>query len=218
MTKIYLIRHANAEERQDTQRARLTEHGIKQAEALAKRLTYYDIHVFYSSSYFRSRHTAQIIAELHKEKIVKETKELIEVDFRVSKRLSLGSFKELKNIYTKPEVEQIQNLLTAQKRALKLLNYLFRAHPDQNIAVVTHGNIIKAIILGIFQLKLSGFQRIVISEASLSVVSGTSIDNARIITLNDTAHLKKIVVIVAEPKVTKRAQGQRAQGQTSTID
>ena len=191
MATIYLIRHANAVERQDTQRACLTDHGVKQAEALSRRLFNYDIHVFYTSPYARSRQTAQIIADPHKGKTIKTTEELIEVDFRVKKNISLASFKELENFYTQTEVEQIQNLLTAQKKALQLLNYLFSSHPDQNIAVITHGNIIKAIILGILQLKLARFQRFIISEASLSVILGTDVENARIISLNDTAHMEQ---------------------------
>lgn len=191
MTNIYLVRHANAEERKNTQRAPLTPHGIKQAKLLAKRLEHCDIHVFYSSYYLRSRSTAKIIARLHTERILEATDELTEVDFRVKKRLSLASFKELKNFYDKTEVEQIENLLTAQKKALRLINYLFKTHPDQNVVVVTHGNIIKAIILGILLLKLTRFQRFVISEASISRVFGTSLDDARIFNVNDIAHLEK---------------------------
>lgn len=191
MTNIYLVRHANAEERKNTHRAPLTTHGIKQAQLLAKRMEHYDIHVFYSSYYLRSRSTAEIIAKPHKQKILEATDELIEVDFRVKKRLSLASFKELKNFYDKTEVEQIENLLTAQKRALRLIKYLFKTHPDQNVVVVTHGNIIKAIILGILMLKLARFQHFVISEASISRVFGTSLDDARIFNINDIAHLEQ---------------------------
>lgn len=191
MTNIYLIRHANAVERKDTQRASLTEYGVKQAELLAERLKNHDIHVFYSSSYLRSRRTAEIIAKPHKQKILEAKAELTEVDFRIKRRLSLGSFKELKNFYDKTEIEQIKNLLKAQKKALRMIKFLFESHLDQNVVVITHGNIIKAIILGLLMLKLARFHRFVISEASLSRISGTSIDDARIFTINDMAHLEK---------------------------
>lgn len=191
MTNIYLIRHAHAEEwPHDTAHAPLTEYGKKQAQAAAKRLGRVDAHVIYTSSYKRSHDTAKIIAKSKAKKIQKKD-ELLEVDFRVRKRLSLASFEELQNIYSKTEVEQINNLLKAQRRTIRWLKYVFDKHPDQNVFVVTHGNVIKATVLGVLELKLARFQKFVINEASITLISGNSQKDARIITLNEISHLRK---------------------------
>ena len=107
------------------------------------------------------------------------------------KRLSLASFTELQDFYTKTEIEQIRNLLKAQKRMIKLMIYFFSKHQNQNVCIVSHGNIIKATFLSILNLKLSQFQRFTIFESSLSIIKGNSIKDAKIISLNDTAHLEK---------------------------
>jgi len=192
MTTIYLIRHAQAEEKKDTQRAKLTASGIKQAETLAKRLKDTQIDVFYASSYQRGKRTAEIVSKFHEENILESRETLSEVYFKVKKRVSLGVFKELKNFYTQNEVEQIKNLLQAQKRAMRFIDHLFKKYPGKNIAVVTHGNIIKAIILGILDLELSSFFRFNIFEASITIIQGTDRDNAKIISVNDTYHLKNL--------------------------
>lgn len=190
MTTIYLIRHAHAEERKDTQRAKLKEAGIKQAEALAEKLKDKRIDIFYASSYQRGKRTAEIIAKPHTDKVLESKETLAEVYFNIKRRLSLGTFKELKNFYTQNEVDQIQNLLQAQKKALRFIDYLFKKFPDKNVAVITHGNIIKAIILGILDLELSHFRKFNISEASVSIIQGTTRKDARIISINDICHLE----------------------------
>jgi len=192
MTTIYLIRHAQAEEKPSaTQRAKLTKKGIKQAEKLSHKLENKNIDVFYTSSYQRSRQTAEIISQPYKTKLVESDKTLPEVDFRIQKRLSLASFKELKNFYNQNEVEQIENLLKAQKRAIRFITYLFAQHENKNIAVVSHGNVIKSIILGILELKLSRFNKFTISDASVTILEGKTIEDVKITLINDTCHTQK---------------------------
>lgn len=193
MTTIYLLRHAHAEEwPHDTANAPLTALGEKQAHALADRLKETHIHCFYTSSYKRSSATAKAVAKPHELNVLESKETLVEVDFRVQKNLSLASFVELQDFYTKSEADQIQHLLTAQRRTMKLLRHLFGKHKDQTIVVVSHGNIIRATILGVLDLQLSRFGKFMVSEASVTRIDGTSVDDATLVTLNDTAHLEGI--------------------------
>lgn len=191
MTRLYLIRHAHAVENpKNTARAPLTEIGKKQAENLAKRLHGEHIHVFYVSPYQRALQTAKIITEPHLIRVFETKERLEEVDFRVKTKVSLTRFAELRNIYTREEAEQIKNLLTSQKKGLKLMRSLIDEHWGKNIALITHGNIIKAIVLAVLGAELKSFYKFKIDETSLTIIEGKERDKMIISTLNDICHLR----------------------------
>jgi probable phosphoglycerate mutase len=76
-------------------------------------------------------------------------------------------------------------MLETQLRIVRELECLRERHPDAHVAVVSHGDVIKAAVAYLAGIPLDLFQRLEISPASLSVVS---IDEhmPRILRLNDT--------------------------------
>lgn len=190
MTKLYLIRHGQAVERpKNTAKAPLTAIGRHQAKELAKRLHGEHIHVFYASPYRRALETAQIITKAHLIRVFETKERLEEIDFRVKTKVSLTRFSELRNLYNREETEQIKNLLSSQKKALKLMRGLVDEHWGKNIALVTHGNIIKAIILAVLEAELKSFYKFKIDETSLTIIEGKEREKMIISTLNDLCHL-----------------------------
>lgn len=195
MTIIYFVRHVKAENRKNTQRARITPQGLKEAKLLSKRLQKHHIDVFYSSSYQRGIRTAEIIADPHHSEIEKNS-DFSEVKFQkrilVKKRVSLGSYKELKHLYSQPEMTQIENLVKAQKRAVRLVKDILKEHPNQTVLIVSHGNIIKSIMLAILKLPITHFNQFIILHGSVSAIVGDSIDNMKVLSYNDTSHLETL--------------------------
>ena len=76
-------------------------------------------------------------------------------------------------------------MLDVQVRAIRALEEIRRQHTDQVVAVVSHGDVIKATIAHYLGVPLDLFQRIEISPASISALAIYD-RGARIIRLNDT--------------------------------
>ncbi|GAE89041.1 histidine phosphatase family protein [Acetivibrio straminisolvens] len=73
---------------------------------------------------------------------------------------------------------------------MKFVNEIIEKHSGNNILVVSHGGVIKLIILGVLGIGLEAYNKFFIANASLSIIV---IDNDRtyLRTLNDTCHIKK---------------------------
>jgi broad specificity phosphatase PhoE len=76
----------------------------------------------------------------------------------------------------------------AQLRMITGLQKLRRRHPQQTVAVVSHGDPIKAAVAWYAGIHLDLFQRLEISPASVSVLELYD-DTARILVVNDTGGL-----------------------------
>ena len=76
-------------------------------------------------------------------------------------------------------------MLEAQVRIITGLEKLRLLHPGKTVAVVSHGDLIKAAVAYYAGIHLDMFQRIEISPASVSVVEVYD-ETARILLVNDT--------------------------------
>ena len=79
-------------------------------------------------------------------------------------------------------------MLEVQVRAILALEEIRRQHTDQVVALVSHGDVIKAAVAYYLGTPLDLFQRIEISPASISVLAIYDW-GARVIRLNDTGDL-----------------------------
>jgi probable phosphoglycerate mutase len=61
-------------------------------------------------------------------------------------------------------------MIEVQARMLRLIERLCAAHPEQMIALVSHGDVIKATLAYYLGVPLDLFQRIELSPASLSIL------------------------------------------------
>ena len=198
MTRLLLIRHASIEANGKRLAGRLPgmhldELGKRQALALGERLSRLPIAAIYSSPLERAFETAEPIARLLGRKVaIRE--ELLEIEFGDWTGKTFGELDEL------PEFQRFNSfrscspvqggefMLQAQLRMVLALDVLRRAHADECVAVVSHGDMIRAAIAYYAGIPLDLFQRLEVSPASVSTID---IDDTavRLVSINDTAGL-----------------------------
>ena len=198
MTTFLLIRHAAPDLPPDTLAGRapgvnLSVQGQSQAQRLAVRLAGLAIDAIYSSPLERAMQTAEPMAEYARRSVQcceafadieysewtgKHFDELNEDarwrhwnDFRSGAPLPNGSM-----------------MLEVQVRAVLAIEELRRRHADKVVAVVSHSDVIKALVAHYLGVPLDLMQRVEISPASLSVLAIYDW-GARVIRLNDTGEL-----------------------------
>lgn len=182
VTTVVLIRHGRSEAnaqgvlagRSDTP---LDETGRAQADELARRLADVPLDVLVTSPQLRARQTAQRAAAGRAEAIVDER--FAECDY------GDWSGAALSELASEPAWEVVQWLPSAAQfpagetmaqmahRASDGVLRLVTQHPDGFVWIVSHGDVIKAILAGALGLHLDHFQRIVVDTASVSVVQYT---------------------------------------------
>ncbi len=182
MTTFYLIRHATNDYLADNKIAgwrpgiHLNSDGRKQAEQLAERLALDPIRAIYSSPLERSRETAEpLAAKLNLPLQISEG--LGEIRFgdwtdQSVKELDLKpEWRRWNSFRSGTQAPQGDLMIDAQARIVREMLRLREQHPDACIALVTHGDPIKAAIAYFIGAPLDLFLRIEISPASLSMIS-----------------------------------------------
>jgi probable phosphoglycerate mutase len=195
MTTFLLIRHAAPELVADTLAGRLpgihlSTQGQRQAVRLAERLATLPIEAIYCSPLERALQTAQPLAEyLHLDVLCCDA--FADIEY------GEWSGKHFDDLNADPRWRQWNEfrsssplpggglMLEVQVRAILALEEIRRQHADQVVAVVSHCDVIRAVIAHYLGTPLDLFQRIEISPASLSVLAIYDW-GARIIRLNDT--------------------------------
>jgi probable phosphomutase (TIGR03848 family) len=174
----------------------LGEQGQQQAQQLAARLAALPIAALYSSPLQRTQQTAQALAS-RLNLPVQVSDSFAEIDFG---EWSGKSFDELANDVRWQAWNNFRSsaplpngglMLAVQLRAVAALQSLCRRHPDQMIAIVSHADVIKAVVAHYLGVHLDLFQRIEISPASVSVIA-LHVWGARVIRLNDTGELSSL--------------------------
>ena len=198
MTKFLLIRHAT----NDTVGKRfagrqpgihLNEEGRLQAQKLAEWLAHLPIAAIYSSPLERAIETAEPIAKTLKLK-TESADELIEMDFgewtnRTFDELADDPQFQLFNSFRScTGIPGGELMPEAQIRVIKYLQKLCVTHDQQIIAIVTHSDIIKAVVAYYAGIHLDLFQRLEINPASVSIVEVFA-ETARISLLNFTGEV-----------------------------
>lgn len=154
----------------------LNEKGRSQSERLAEHLKVQTVSAIYSSPLERCMETAQFLAEATGVSITPEPG-VLEVDY--------GDWRggNLKELAKSPEWQRVQHypstfrfpggetLHEVQARAVWSIERLSRAHPDQLIAVFSHGDVIRTTLAHYMGTPLDLFQRIQISTASISALA-----------------------------------------------
>lgn len=168
----------------------LDERGRRQAQALAARLSRLPVAAIYSSPLERTLETAEPIAKLLGHEVVSR-EELLEIEFgewtgkEFAELDALPEFQRFNGFRSCSPVPGGEFMLQAQFRMVFGLDALRRRHPDQCVAVVSHGDMIRAAIAYYAGIPLDLFQRLEVSPASISTID---IDDSavRLVSINDT--------------------------------
>ena len=182
ITYALLIRHGEndwVEEKRlagRTPGVHLNETGRRQAAELAALLADQPIAAIYSSPLERCMETAQPLAEALGLPVQPEVG-VIEVDY--------GSWQggDLETLAQRPEWKAVQHypsqfrfpggetLREVQCRAVEVMESMRAHHPNQVVAIFSHGDIIRTTVAHYLGVPIDLFQRVEISPASLSVIA-----------------------------------------------
>jgi len=171
----------------------LNQQGMAQAEALGRRLAERPIRAIYSSPLERALETAAAIARPH-ELTVQVNPGINEVDFGdwTGKELKkLSQDPEWRRVQTRPAQMRFPNGESVRQMQIRAVDEVERsaaAHREETIVLVTHADIIKAVLAHYLGLHLDLFQRLVIGPASISSLHFTG-RGPLVTTVNDSAHL-----------------------------
>ncbi|APC40473.1 histidine phosphatase family protein [Clostridium estertheticum] len=174
----------------------LSNEGILQAQYLNERFQN-KFDYIYTSPLKRAHETAEIISKGSDiipmiEPGIKEIDfgeweglTIKEVETNYPKELVLWRSDELNGPMCGGEI----SLKIASMRAKKAILKIATKHPGKKIIIVAHGGIIKAGLLGIFDLKMTMYHKIILGNTSVCKIIFDNELNPKIITLNDTSHL-----------------------------
>jgi probable phosphoglycerate mutase len=170
----------------------LTDTGRRQAARLPARLARQDVTALYSSPLERARETAEPVSvELGLDIEVRD--DLTEMDFGDWTGLSFEALE------ARPEWQRFnreralagspggERLADVQSRAVAALEDLGRRHRSASIALVSHAEIIRSVVLHYLGVPLDHYQRIEVSAASVTTLDLTD-DGPRFLCINDQDH------------------------------
>lgn len=200
-TTVLLIRHGETEwnilgKFQGGTDIPLSEEGIKQAKMLKKRLNG-EFDYVYASPLKRAQATAQIICE-GSNKEISIAEDIREINFGQWEGLTV---KEISEKY--PEVFKAwrtdkeegkfcggeMSTLNAVIRAKNCIMDIVKKHRGKKIAIVAHGGIIKAGLIGIFDWDMTMYHKIALGNTCINTITFNDDLKPAITGINDTNHL-----------------------------
>ncbi|MEW6448060.1 MAG: alpha-ribazole phosphatase [Bacillota bacterium] len=202
--RIYLIRHGetlwnHALKYQGHTDIGLSERGVKQAAALAKRLSSERFAAFYASDLSRAIDTARIIAEPHGGTVI-PLPALREINFGEWEGLTRDEIKARfpdvsQHWWNTPYTTRLpggETLEEVGSRAVKAIEQIALNHPEEQVVVVSHGGTIRAAI-GIFlHMDLNQYWRLKQDNVALNILEVFEKGRAMLLLFNDCVHLKEI--------------------------
>lgn len=179
MTTLVLVRHATTAATGSRlggrTQASLDDAGRGQAEAAAERLAHLPLKAIYASPLPRTLETAQIVADRHRLE-VREDPGLLEVEYGDWTDRPLKPLTRTKRwpvIQMRPSLVTFPNgesIRSAQLRAVDAIEQIVAQHRKGAVAVVSHADVIKAVVSFYIGQPLDLFQRLVVSPASVTVL------------------------------------------------
>jgi broad specificity phosphatase PhoE len=154
----------------------LSDKGRAEAEAAALRLANSEIAAIYASPMERTRETAAIVSERLGSVPVTIRDDLAELDFGEWTGLT---FDEVRKDPRWPEwathrslscIPGGETMRHVQRRVVEAVMEMRAAHPDDHIAVVSHGDVIRAALVFALGMPLDFYARIEVATGSLSTM------------------------------------------------
>jgi len=203
ITRLVLIRHGETEwNREERFRGRaeldLTETGVKQAKAIAKRVASFPVNAIYSSPLKRALRTAEIIAQALALP-VKPAFELIDIDYGrwqgMSPQEAASKDKRLYQLWKEtPHLAKFprgESLNEVRQRVKAFLDYIKSNHSGEMVALISHLVVCRVMILHLLGWDNSYFWQIGQGLGAINIFELRSPFPA-VMSLNDTCHLKSV--------------------------
>ena len=203
-TRLLLIRHGETNWNkmgrfQGTIDIELTEEGKNQAILLSKRLKN-KFDYIYTSPLKRARETAEILTD-SSNKDLNIVENMKEINFGSWEGLTIKEIREKYNDeFNKWKIDAQEgkivggefSLKNASIRGTKCILDIVNKHRGQTIAVVAHGGIIKASLIGLFDWDMTMYHKTVLGNTSITEIIFTDDLKTVLMKLNDTTHLKSL--------------------------
>lgn len=198
-TTIFLVRHAENDWTASHKLAgrapgvHLNDYGRQQAEALGRRLAETKFSAIYASPLERTVETAEFIAQHHPLQVTTRPG-LLEVDYgkwtgqEIKKLAKKKSWPVIQFYPSGAGFPQGETMFRMQARMIQEINELVGQHPGESIAIVGHADLIKSAVAHYLGVHFDLFQRIVISTASITIISFNQM-GPRVMVVNDTNHV-----------------------------
>jgi broad specificity phosphatase PhoE len=179
MTTFFLIRHAQCDgigrilwgRKHDVH---LNEDGKSAARALAERVAHDRLDAIYSSPLERAVETAEEIAQRNGLDTVNISEALNELDYGDWTGQTIGSlegdsmWKRFNTVRTRTPIPGGESILSAQTRIVDELKRLSVKHENENVAIVSHADVIKAALVYFARLDLNQMNRIDVAPCSIN--------------------------------------------------
>lgn len=181
MTTFLLIRHALHTLGGETIAGRipdvpLSPQGQAQAERLAERLKDVPVRAVYCSPIQRARETAQPLAT-RQGLPLQICEEINEIDFgdwmgrRLEELKDLSQWRRFNAFRSGTRIPNGELMLETQLRIISHMEWLREQYPEDCLALVSHGDVIKSAVAYYLGVHLDLFQRIEIRPASVSIIA-----------------------------------------------
>jgi len=181
MTRLIFIRHAATDCFASRLAGRdadvhLSAEGKIQGQRLAHALKEQRIGKIYSSPQPRARETAQFMAELFGDS-VRIAPQLDEIDYgewtgRTFEELrGVAQWREFNSVRSCTRIPNGELMIEVQARVLALMERLCQRHLAMTVALVSHGDVIRAALAHCLGMPLDFLLRLDVSPASISIVA-----------------------------------------------
>lgn len=202
--RIICVRHGqttfNTESRyQGHTDARLSELGLRQADAVARRLQNERIEAIFASDLSRAVDTAQAIAAIHNLPVVTDSR-LRECKFGDWEGLTVTEIVErYSDLYANYRKDSVrfrapngERLEQMQGRVVQVIEEICAKHPDGNVVIVTHGGPIKAFLCHTLGTGLYTFRSIWLDNCGVTILSKGQNSRWLLEVMNDTCHVRAL--------------------------
>ncbi|BCV23980.1 MAG TPA: histidine phosphatase family protein [Firmicutes bacterium] len=210
-TRVFLIRHGETEYNRSARiqgqlDVELSGKGRRQAQLLGRRLAHEEIAALYASDLKRARETAEMICREAGLSITGFREDLREIKFGRWQGHTMAEVEELYPAdvaFWRADISRHappggESYAAMRERGWRAVTELAAAHPGATVAVVSHGGIVKAVLCTVLGIDLAERRRVVVDNASLSIIELTS-EGWRVQTMNDTCHLGGLTSAISKP-------------------
>ena len=204
-TRILLTRHGQTVTNRDGlfcghSETDLTELGLRQACALARRLRNVPIHAAYTSDFSRTIETARVVLDGRgiAPQVDPSLREIHYGEWELRKERSVARTRKWREEFARMRAEDPawrppggETIHEVRERTLAALQRIAARHRGQTTLVVTHGTAINCMLAGVLGMVPDFTFRIQVDNCSLSeLVRGGN--GFVVATLNDTSHLADV--------------------------
>lgn len=218
MTKIYLIRHAEAEGNlyriaQGQANSNLTDRGWKQVRALERRFQDIPVDAVYASDLYRTCATASAVY-LPKGLVLHRSPGLREICVGAWEHRSWGEIhrrwpEEMSHFSQRPDLWQVEGAETPQEardRVLDTLRKIAAENEGKTVAVFSHGYVLRMVLSHLQGIPLEELGKTPTgSNTAVSLLEAEG-DALRVIFRDDDSHLKEAERLTGE-RLTRQASG-----------